>query len=156
MVIVRLGDSGDAETCARMMADSEPWMTLKRGFDDSLRLLTDPSREVYLAREEGEVIGFVAIEMKGSFVGYVKSICVAPNQRGKGIGTMLMSHVEDRVFSEAPNVFICVSGFNEGARRLYERLGYEIVGELKDYIIPGESEVLMRKTVAPLSEFEGR
>jgi hypothetical protein len=28
------------------------------------------------------------------------------------------------------------------------------VGELHDYIVAGHSEVLMRKTIAPLSEFE--
>jgi ribosomal protein S18 acetylase RimI-like enzyme len=39
-------------------------------------------------------------------------------------------------------------------QRLYEGLGYEVVGELKNYIISRESEILMRKTIAPLSEFE--
>jgi len=35
---------------------------------------------------------------------------------------------------------------------LYERLGYEVVGELKDYIVPGHSEMLLRKTIGPLVE----
>ena len=41
----------------------------------------------------------------------------------------------------------------EGAQRLYERLGYDVVGEFKDYIISGHSEILLRKTIAPLSEY---
>jgi len=64
-----------------------------------------------------------------------------------------MPFVERRVFRERPNVFLCVSDFNKGARRFYEKLGYETVGELRDYIIKGRSEILLRKTVGPLAEF---
>jgi hypothetical protein len=46
-----------------------------------------------------------------------------------------------------------VSSFNPDARRLYERLGYSVVGELKDLIVPGHSEILLRKTLGPLTEF---
>jgi RimJ/RimL family protein N-acetyltransferase len=49
-----------------------------------------------------------------------------------------------------------VSSFNSGARRLYERLGYEEVGELRDWIISDHSEILLRKTIAPLTEFKKR
>jgi ribosomal protein S18 acetylase RimI-like enzyme len=48
---------------------------------------------------------------------------------------------------------MCVSSFNEGARRLYERLGYTVVGELTDYIVQGQSEILLRKTRGPLAGF---
>jgi len=156
MEIYILGGSEEAEACARMMADSEPWITLKRGYEASLRILTDLSREVYLARENGEILGFIAIEMNGAFVGYIKSIYTSPEWRDRGVGSKLMDYAEDRIFKEAPNVFICVSGFNKGAQRLYKRLGYEVVGELKDYIISGESEILLRKTIATLSEFKRR
>ena len=50
---------------------------------------------------------------------------------------------------------MCVSSFNGGARRLYERLGYEVVGELTDYIVQGHSEILLRKTVGPLTGYAG-
>jgi len=43
-----------------------------------------------------------------------------------------------------------VSSFNPRARALYERLGYEMIGELKDYLIEGASELLMRKTIGPI------
>jgi [ribosomal protein S18]-alanine N-acetyltransferase len=46
-----------------------------------------------------------------------------------------------------------VSSFNQGARRLYERLGYNVVGELTDYIVEGHSEILLRKTVGPMATF---
>jgi ribosomal-protein-alanine N-acetyltransferase len=149
----RLKGMSESEACARMMAESEPWITLERGYDDSLEIIADPSREVYLAAIGDEIAGFVVLEMSGAFVGYVKSICVSPGWRGKGVGGRLMAFAEERIFSEAPNVFLCVSDFNEGARRFYERLGYEVVGELRDYIVPGRSEMLMRKSIAPLVRF---
>jgi ribosomal-protein-alanine N-acetyltransferase len=151
--IRRLESDVEAEICARMMAASEPWITLGRDYAASLEIVSDPSLEVYLALRDEEIVGFVVVSMTGAFIGYVKSIYTAPEWRGRGVGSRLMSFVEDRIFREAPNVFICVSDFNEGAQRLYRRLGYEVVGELKDYLVSGKSEVLMRKTIAPLAEF---
>jgi len=152
--IRKLQNRTEAETCARMMASSEPWLTLRRDFDDSLELISDPSREVYLAVFNGEIVGFIVLVMPGALVGYVQSIYVAEDWRGKGIGRQLMAFAEKRIFSEAPNVFICVSSFNKDAQRLYRRLGYRAVGQLKDYIIPGHSEILLRKTICSMTEFK--
>jgi ribosomal protein S18 acetylase RimI-like enzyme len=65
-----------------------------------------------------------------------------------------MKFAENRIFSESPNAFIMVSSFNQDAKRLYNRLGFETIGELKDYIIPGHSEFILRKSIAPLTEFK--
>jgi ribosomal-protein-alanine N-acetyltransferase len=150
--IKRLEGVEQAEACAGMMAGSEPWVTLGRGYDESLTILTASSREVYLAVDGEEIAGFVVLEMEGAFTGYVKSIYVSPPYRRGGVGARLMSFVEERVFRERPNVFLCVSDFNVGARRFYEWLGYEEVGELRDYLVAGRSEVLLRKTIGPLAE----
>jgi ribosomal protein S18 acetylase RimI-like enzyme len=137
-----------------MMANSEPWITLRRDYDASLKILTDPSREVSLAMVGDEIVGFTILTMHGAFVGYLQSVCVAPQWRGKGFGSKLMDYVEKRILSETPNVFICVSSFNGRVQKLYERRGYEVVGELKNWIVPGHSEILLRKTIAPLTEFK--
>jgi ribosomal protein S18 acetylase RimI-like enzyme len=152
--IRRLEGGADAEICARMMANSEPWITLRRNYEASLKILTDPSREVYLAMLGNDIVGFTILNMHGAFVGYIQSVCVAPQWRGKGFGSKLMDYVEKRILSETPNVFICVSSFNGRVQKLYERRGYEVVGELKNWIVPGHSEILLRKTVAPLTEFK--
>lgn len=70
-----------------------------------------------------------------------------------GFGRKLLEFAEERILSDTPNVFICVSSFNEYAQRAYRRLGYEVVGELQDYIVSGHPEILLRKTIAPLNEF---
>jgi len=154
MEIRKLLHTAEAEICARMMANSEPWITLRRDYDMALKILTSSSREVYVAVLDGGIVGFIILVMQGAFVGYIQTMCVAPEWRSKGIGSQLMAFAEKRIFSETPNIFICCSSFNKGAQRLYKRLGYEVIGKLKDYIIPGHSEILMRKTIAPLTEFE--
>jgi ribosomal protein S18 acetylase RimI-like enzyme len=137
-----------------MMANSEPWITLRRDYDASLNLLIDPSREVYLAIMGDEIVGFTILNMNGVFVGYLQPAYVAPQWRNKGIGGQLMDYAEKRIFSETPNVFICVSSFNRRAQELYEGRGYEVIGKLKDWIVPGHSEILLRKTIASLTEFQ--
>lgn len=150
-----LQDTADVEWCARTMTASEPWITLGRGYEESLRLVQDPTRETYLARHDGARVGFIILNMKGAFVGYVQTICVASEARGRGLGTRILAFAEERIFREAPNVFMCVSSFNPDALRLYERLGYERVGELRDYLVSGHSEVLLRKTIGPVRGFVG-
>lgn len=151
--IKRLETKREIEICARMMSDLEPWITLRRDYQASVETLSVPSKEVYLAIVGERIAGFTILNMHGGFVGYVQTLCVAPEFRNKGIGSELMSFAEQRIFKETPNVFICVSSFNPKALRLYQRLGYEVIGELKDYIIPGHGEILLRKTISPLSEF---
>jgi len=136
-----------------MMADSEPWIRLERDYDESFEIIVEPSRDVFLAWIDEEIVGFVIIEMNGTFKGYIKSICVSPSQREKGIGSSLMRYAEERIFSETPNVFLLVSSFNQRARKLYKSLGYEEIGEFKDFIVRGHSEILMRKTLGPLTEY---
>jgi ribosomal protein S18 acetylase RimI-like enzyme len=147
----RLTAPGDAEACARLMTCSEPWVTLGRTYQTSLAIIQDPTRETYVLREDGEVVGFLIICMMGAFVGYIQTICVHPDHRGRGLGTRMVEFAEQRILKEVPNVFMCVSSFNHDARRLYERLGYHVVGELTDYIVEGYSEILLRKTTGPLS-----
>ncbi|MGB2769034.1 MAG: N-acetyltransferase [Candidatus Zixiibacteriota bacterium] len=152
--IRRLQHEDEASRCAKLMANSEPWITLRRTYDNSLKMLSHPSREVYVARVGDEIVGFIVLIMSGALVGYIQTVGIMPEWRNKGIGSKLVKFAEDMIFSQAPNAFMCVSSFNKKAQELYKRLGYETIGELKDYIVPGHSEILLRKTIAPITEFK--
>ncbi len=154
--IRRLSTKDDAERCARMMSSSEPWITLQRDYDKSLEILQKPDREAYLAFRRDELLGFLILNMSGPFAGYIQSICVEPAKRSTGIGPELMRFAEDRIFRGSPNVFLCCSSFNPRSQRFYEKLGYEVIGELKDFILVGASEILMRKTTRPWNDFRKR
>jgi ribosomal protein S18 acetylase RimI-like enzyme len=154
LVITKLETDGQASQCARMMAHSEPWITLRRDYPTALKMLQDTSREVYVALIGEQVVGFIVLVMHGPFRGYLQTVGVMPQWRNRGIGTKLIEYAEGRILREAPNVFMCVSSFNEQAQKLYARLGYEVVGELREFIVPNHSEILLRKTIAPWTEFK--
>jgi ribosomal-protein-alanine N-acetyltransferase len=152
--IRELHSTREAARCAKVMCASEPWITLRRSYEQSYEMLTDASREIYLAVIQGQIAGFTILNMKGAFVGYIQTVCVFPEWRNTGLGTRLIAFAEERIFRDSPNVFMCVSSFNQKAQRLYERLGYQVLGEFKDFIVPGHSEILLRKTIAPLTEYK--
>ena len=150
MQIQPLVSEADRDACARIMAESDPWRTLGYTYFDLRERLDAPDREYYVLKDTARVVGFVIIAMGGILSGYLQTIAVAPAYRGQGLGTQLMAFVEQRVFREQPNVFLFVSSFNHGARSLYESLGYEIIGTVRNFLVEGHDEVLMRKTIGPL------
>jgi ribosomal protein S18 acetylase RimI-like enzyme len=152
-MIRALASDDEARRCAGMMCATDPWITIGRDFEDCLIIVQKPGREVYVAEENGTLGGFVIVDMKGAFIGYIAILCVDASRRSSGIGSRLIRFAEERIFAETPNAFICASSFNPRARALYERLGYKPVGELADYVIPGHHELLMRKTIGPLRGF---
>jgi ribosomal protein S18 acetylase RimI-like enzyme len=154
-VIVRpIDGEEEARACAEIMVTSEPWITLGRTTDQALAILNDREvQEIYVAVHEGTAVGFVILVLKGAFIGYIRTVAVHADWRSLGLGRRLIWFAEQRIFRDSPNVFLCVSSFNPRARQLYERLGYETVGELHDYIVRDHSEWLMRKTLGPHADF---
>ncbi len=150
LTIRPLRSETEAAACARLMAASEPWVTLGREAETLMAFLREPGRESYVAFQDDQLAGCLVLNLQGAFIGYLQTICIAPAFRGMGLGTSLIAFAEERIFRDHPNVFLCVSAFNHGARRLYERLGYGLVGELTDYLVTGHSELLLRKTRGPL------
>jgi ribosomal-protein-alanine N-acetyltransferase len=136
----------DASECAELMVHSEPWITLKLPLETALAVVTDRAKEVYAVRDAKGVSGFIVLDMRGLLAGYIQTLCVRPDCRGQGLGSRLIRWAEGRIFRDSPNVFICVSSFNVDARRLYERLGFQRVGVLRELLVPGHDEILLRKT----------
>ena len=150
LAITPLADDAQERDCADLMATSDPWLTLGYGLEDLLRTVRLPGRERYVAHVDGRFAGFLLLNLHGTFAGYIQTIGLAPQFRGTGLGAQLVAFAEQRIFREHPNVFLCVSSFNQAARRFYERLGYRQVGELADFLVVGHSELLLRKTIGPL------
>ena len=76
---------------------------------------------------------------------YVESIAVDADIRGLGIGGKLMAQAESRARElNLPLLALDVIGDNQGAIRLYERLGYKIVKTTRGFLvkyITGSDEV---------------
>src|SRR5262245_45964548 len=145
ILIRRLEGDAEARVCTEAMVNSEPWLTLRYSRDITYKVITDPSREPYVAVAGSEIAGFIVLNLVGPLRGYIQTICVLPSWRGKGIGTRLLCFAEERIFQEYPNVFLFVSSFNQAAQNFYASLGYQKVGDVPDYVVKGHSEYLMRK-----------
>jgi len=138
----------DRAWCARLMASTDPWITLGRSYEQCLARCRQPDLVLLIIRREEQPCGFVLLHPIGlAGSPYIASIATAPEVRGQGLGAALLDYAE-QFFPEARHIFLCVSSFNVAARRLYERRGYGAVGELKDYVIVGASEILMQKRLA--------
>lgn len=136
--------------CALMMAKSDPWITLGMGFDQCILAFGGSSKEVFIMCDNSQIVGFVILQMEGTFKGYIQTICVSEDFRGKGFGKKLLKFCEERILKISPNIFICVSSFNTGALQLYTSFGFKIVGELNNFVKEGFTELLLRKSIGSI------
>lgn len=139
--------------CSKLMLESEPWITLRFDAGRCDKAMRGDHKEVYIALADGEFAGFAVVQLYGVLRGYIQTLAVVPGMRGKGLGTALIRYCENRILRDHPNVFICFSSFNPDAGRLYQRLGYQKIGELKDYLVKGYDEIILRKSTVPYAEF---
>lgn len=144
----------DFAVCARMMSATDPWVTLGLGYDECLKAFDGAFKEIFLLRKNGQILGFVIMQTQGSFKGYIQTLCIDSACRGAGYGTRILQFCEERILQYSPNIFICVSSFNHGAIQLYTKFGFELVGELKDFVKQGYTELLMRKTVGAIAGYK--
>jgi ribosomal protein S18 acetylase RimI-like enzyme len=145
-IIITPGTKEERIWAAELLASSEPWITLGTTPDQCQKVCNDPEYLVYVAHMNGKPCGAMILHPRGlASSPYLKSIVVASEYRSRGIGAALLEFAENLFCRTARHLFLCVSSFNIRAMVFYERLGYKKVGEFKDYIINGESEILMHK-----------
>ena len=88
----------------------------------------------FFAESRGELVGMAgagwSAKAKLRHVAEVYSVYVTPDQRGKGAASRLMQRLlaELRALGQIEKVSLAVTSDNTAAVRLYEKLGFEIVG----------------------------
>lgn len=104
----------------------------------------------------GEVLGFAVTGPSPLTLGTwdLYWIAVAPQEQGRGVGTLLLEEVEGMLRRHhARRIVVETSGRAdyEGTRAFYRRRGYEEVGRVPDYYREGDDKViyLKRLTVEP-------
>ena len=149
--IVRPMTAEDRLAVIELLVDSDPWNRL--GYQakdwDSYFTPLPQGRDSYVVDQNDKVAGIVVIRQKFLLGDYLELLAVADWARGKGLGERLLAHVEATVFARAKNLFACVSDFNGQARRFYKQQGYQEIGPMPNFLIPGSAEILLRKTSGP-------
>ena len=141
----------DREIVIRLLAESDPWKTL--GYDDKdwsrIFCPIPQDRETFVAEAGGQIAAIAIVRQKFLLGDYLELLGVAGWARQKGTGRQLLAHVEALVFGRTKNLFACVSDFNVGARDFYRKQGYQEIGPMPNFLIPGSSEILLRKSAGP-------
>ncbi len=106
-------------------------------------------RELFVAlNDHGDCLGFMVFMPKGVFGSYpyLHILAVKEECRNLGIGKQLIKYFEENSSDYASTkYFMTVDDFNPQARKLYESLGYQCVGELKDFYKSGITSYIMMK-----------
>ena len=148
---IRSMEPGDRDTVIQLLAASDPWKTLGYHEGDWRRIFCPipVGRECFVAHADGRIAGVAIIRSKFLVGDYLELLGVADWARNQGTGTQLLEHVESLVFARTTNLFACVSDFNQGARDFYRKMGYQEIGPMPNFLIPGSAEILLRKTSGP-------
>lgn len=118
---------------------STPWS------ENALREeLTNSFARFYVALCDGQVAGYMGAHNVVGEV-YITNVAVLPQFRRQGIAEALIKNLTDVTFSEgAEFITLEVRKSNAGAIGLYSKMGFEIVGERKNfYENPREDALLM-------------
>lgn len=148
---IRSMQAADRDAVVQFLADSDPWKTLGYTVTDWNRIFVPipQGREAIVAVVNDKVAGVALIREKFLLGDYLELLGVAPWARNTGVGGTLLAHVERAVFARTKNLFACVSDFNTTARGFYRHHGFQEIGPMPDFLIPGSAEMLLRKTAGP-------
>ena len=139
-LVVLFRDAVDPRSCLSVARDGEclgvlTFQTAERDFYH-LKLSTLFTR-FWPIRAIRILINLVLLDerVKGDeFI--VASLAIKPSGRGLGLGTALMHEAENVAKSMGKSTMtLAVIGENEGAIRLYERLGYRTTGRLSGVLV---------------------
>lgn len=134
---VRLASQGDEETIAQLLSEAfEPFRELYTpgGFADTTATKERvrerfESAKIWLAYENGEAVGTVTAFPEEDRI-YIRSMAVAPNAQGRGVGQALLETLEadarERGFRK---LYLDTTFVLPGAQALYEKNGFIVTRE---------------------------
>ena len=106
--------------------------------------LSQPTRRYFVAEIDGAIVGYA-----GSFVltpeADVQTVGVAADQRGRGIGALLLTTlIEQAIQAQATQLILEVRSDNVAAIAMYQRFGFERISSRPNYYAPDVDALIMR------------
>lgn len=127
MTGIRRGRPSDLPQLRPIQSDAlaEPWPEL-------LETAARGRPALYIV-DDGRPVGY-AIVVVGDSVAYVPELAVDPDRQGRGHGSELLSALRGQLADEGcQQVRLTVRESDEGARRFYDRHGFERLDRLTDH-----------------------
>ncbi len=156
----------------------DAWPTLESAINE-VHESFEPDRISRVAIDEhGVILGWIGgISQYDGNVWELHPLVVHPEHQGKGIGRALVTDLEDQVrqrggltvllgsddeddmttlsgvdlFSDVPAHIANIRNLRRHPYEFYQKLGYVIVGVVPDANGPGKPDIIMAKSVAPIS-----
>ncbi|MBR5301706.1 MAG: GNAT family N-acetyltransferase [Clostridia bacterium] len=148
IIHIELADTKHMDSLVEILQNSDLGKAYFSAYEKAANMLTYAvgQKNVYVALDENEKsLGFIYYMTNGVFGSYpyLHIVAVKEEYRNCGIGSQLMKYFEDNASST--KYFLTVDDFNPRAKKLYENLGYQCVGELPDFYKEGINCYLMMK-----------
>jgi ribosomal protein S18 acetylase RimI-like enzyme len=132
----RLGD--DDEAVHRLIYVDAAWASVPGHAERDLeawREMVSNCGSLFLAREGGRPIGWVAGRVLDSGRGFVNTLAVAVSERGRGLGrALLLQGLRDLERAGADGLTLGVEAANEAALGLYRSVGLKVESEWRIYV----------------------
>jgi ribosomal protein S18 acetylase RimI-like enzyme len=141
----RAAGPADVAGIVEIETEAFPGLTYPEFF---LRQAVDAGLLRVVVEADGLVSGYALVAMAPTREGWLLSMAVTSSLRGAGVGSKLIADAVDQLAAlGATEVRLTVGPNNTPAIRLYERHGFEQVGEHADYFGPGEGRLVLRKVI---------
>ncbi|MGZ4339130.1 MAG: GNAT family N-acetyltransferase [Gaiellaceae bacterium] len=101
---------------------------------DEVARLPHEVGELREVEEDGATAGYVWLELRERTL-HVHALLLEPQFRGRGIGGHILAGLEDEFRGRVDEIELGVEPGNAPALRLYERAGFERVGERLGFLI---------------------
>ena len=104
--------------------------------------LSGPEVTLWTAREDGQLLGCGALKELAGHDGELKSMRTTPSARGRGVATLLLTHIVSEARRRDYGWLALETGseaFFEPARRLYARNGFIECDPFADYVLDPHS-----------------
>ena len=137
-----------ADILGRATVAFGPWAHY--GLDGAVMSETfkNPTVSAYQIDCDGALAGAVVIRPSWLVGPYLQMLAVLPPYQGQGIGARILAWYEAEAAPNVRNLWLCVSGYNVNAQRLYLAHGFERVVIIDGLLRDGDDELLMRKRLA--------
>lgn len=97
---------------------------------EDLQAWTKEGHKLYLIMKVDSYIGFVHLGNRGSNIDWLEDIFIMPDYQNQGIGAHVIGIIEDMVKEYSESIYIEAAARNEGAIRLYRKLGYNCLNTI--------------------------
>ena len=153
-IVIKEAEEKYVIPCVNILQNTEMGTVYFSNYKKTVDLLLHAlaQRGLFVAlKDDDDCLGFMYFMPKGVFGSYpyLHIVVVKEEYRNLGIGKQLIKYFEENSSDySSTKYFLTVDDFNPQARKLYESLGYQRVGELKDFYKNGITSYIMMKATS--------